>query len=250
MWLHRAWTIQRGRGVADEPAAIARAAVLALVGFAVTALFAYPAFNAVPPLYAAIFAGLLGVGSEANPLRATGRRMRLAAAALVLLAVAPLIAWRAAVWSSEYHHARLLGALESGEWAEVEARAQAMEQAGTGRLDHLPYWAQARLVAGDAKAALRLLERLLRAYPFHPAGTALAGAALDITGERAQALEFLRRAIELAPWDHGLYRQAASLLVAQGRREEAAALLERGLAFDDAPGLRRIRRELELEAPR
>jgi Flp pilus assembly protein TadD len=76
------------------------------------------------------------------------------------------------------------------------------------------------------------------------------GAALKVTGEPDRALQALVRAIDLAPWEHELYRQAASLLVAQGRREDAAALLQRGLAFDDGPQLREIRRDLGLDAPR
>ncbi len=210
----------------EGPDAASLAAGVGLASLAVNALFSFPAFNAVPPLLAAIFAGMLGRGSQGL---AAGR-WRWVAVALALIACAGLASWRSAVWRSEWHMARLSGAVEQGDWAAVSQHARAVQSGATGRRDHLAHWAQARLALGDPAGALRTVEELLRTHPHSPAGLALSAAIFQSRGELESALRAYEQAQELAPADYRLYLRVAELESRLGRDAQALERLQSGAA--------------------
>lgn len=86
--------------------------------------------------------------------------------------------------------------------------------------------AQAPLQRGDFAGAAALIESLLAATPTDPRGWGLLGRCRRLLGELGAAETALQRALALAPGFVAARRELAELRAAQGRRDEAAALLD------------------------
>ncbi len=110
-----------------------------------------------------------------------------------------------------------------------DARAAAARVAEPGRTIVL-----ARIAdhAGDAQAALRLVEPVARARPEQPSALNLAGYLLADRNERLSDAEaYLRRARELAPGDPAVLDSWGWLLLRRGRSREAVRALDRAARF-------------------
>jgi hypothetical protein len=245
-----AMTLWRTLGVdrTGQVGVLAIAAATSVLGYGVNALFAFPMYNAVPPFLAAAFAGIVATQTPSRwcwtlPVAPRVAR-RWGSFGLTVVALLGLAAWRLETWVASHHLARVMGAVKEGAWAIVDEESTQVQATRTGQLDHVVYWAQAKLALGDPEAALELVERLLRRQPHHPQGTALKAVALGKLGESDPADEALRTAVELLPWEARLHLMRASLLQQQGRSEEALAALELGLEF--LPEDEQLRREAAL----
>jgi Flp pilus assembly protein TadD len=86
--------------------------------------------------------------------------------------------------------------------------------------------------AGDAAAALRLVEPIARGAPEQAPALNLAGSLLADRNERlADAEAYLRRARELAPGDPAVLDSWGWLLLRRGRHREAVRVLDRAARF-------------------
>jgi type IV pilus assembly protein PilF len=93
--------------------------------------------------------------------------------------------------------------------------------------------ARARLLSGDADAALETAQRAVRIDARHADAHSLVGLSLDALGRGAQSGAHHRRAAELAPSEGALLNNYGIWLCGNGRAAESLAWFDRALA---APG--------------
>lgn len=107
---------------------------------------------------------------------------------------------------------------------EVEIRPDAERRSGAAALARA---AEARLLEGDAAAALASAQRAVRTDPGVAAGHSLVGLSLDALGRTREAGAHHRRAAELAPTHGALLNNYGTWLCSQGREGESLAWFER-----------------------
>src|SRR5439155_899644 len=86
--------------------------------------------------------------------------------------------------------------------------------------------------AGRLEETERLSRRILEVQPDHPEALFLLAVALGAQGQPQQSVEFLARAIEIAPLTAAFHGQLGNVLAAQGQHQEAAESFQRALALD------------------
>ncbi len=125
--------------------------------------------------------------------------------------------------------------------APAEAEADFLRAGELQPWSAVPWYALAcaryDLSGGDPKSpriadALAALEKCLSRNPAHEEALSLRGAALALRQDDAGAEEAFRKALELRPDSPRALAKFAKLRLYQGRREEARALVRRGLACE------------------
>jgi tetratricopeptide (TPR) repeat protein len=233
--LRRLWLVE---GAADRRALVLGTTV-GLAGLAVDAAFSFPLRQALPPLVAAVYLGVLAAlvtrfGWDARAWRlfdaASGRRRLLpplvAAAVTALLVVT---GWRQArALAADRHVRRMVEAERRGSWGAALAEATAAHRLDAGRREPLLVAGEAYLAAGQAGQALAPLRAVLETRPYDLTALGNLGFALAARGDATGAEEALRRLLRVQPRDARARYRLALLLEQQGRL--APALEEYRLA--------------------
>jgi tetratricopeptide (TPR) repeat protein len=233
--LRRLWL----REALPDRRALVLGAGLGLAGAAVDAAFSFPMQQALPPLVAMTYLGVLAAlltrfGWDAGAWRlfdASAGWRRLVppvVAAGVVAALGAAVFLHARWLAADRHAMRMVRAERSGHWPAALAEAEAAHALDPDRREPLLVLGEAHLAMGRAGQALPPLRELLATRPHDLTGLGNLALALSARGEAAQAEQALGRVLRLAPRDPRARYELGAVLERQGRLD--AALEEYRLA--------------------
>jgi O-antigen ligase len=207
------------------------AAVAALAGIGVDAVFAFPFTQPMPVLLICVCLGSLAGGSRAYATWPRRTTLAVTGAACILAAGVFLVQ---AQWlRSEVHYRKAMYALLSKDFPGAIREGEQAYASNPLRSELLGFVGTGAFKTGDNRRAVAAWERVLEDYPYSAHTLTDVAAAYAELGEPAKAEADLRQVVAMRPGSAMAERNLGVLLVSQpGRSEEGLDHLKRALTLD------------------